>query len=132
MVTERVVTTTQTKMVHPAVDLVTPTTNTTTVVNSNDYMIAKVNQIIWFIVGVFNVLLAIRFFLLLLGARRVGIVAGLLDLTRPLIAPYLGIFPQPQVAGAYFETASIVAFIAYILIGALISSALRVFLSRRV
>ncbi len=94
--------------------------------NPSDYGLAKFNQIIWFIIGIINILILIRFILLLLGANPVSIVGLIYNLSIPFVWPFYGIFGQPTFGESYFETASIVAIVIYSLIGFLITNLLRV------
>jgi uncharacterized protein YggT (Ycf19 family) len=75
------------------------------------------NAWIWYIVGIIDLLLVLRLVFLLFGAQSVGFADLLYTITNPLIAPFRGIFPAPAVDGSYFDTASLVAIIVYVLIG---------------
>lgn len=75
-------------------------------------------QIVWYIVGLIEVLLAFRFVLLLLAANS---VAGFTDLiysiTLPLAYPFLAVFSISRVQGNIFEWTTILAMFVYWLIG---------------
>lgn len=74
-------------------------------------------RVVWFIVGVINALIAIRFILLLLGANRdAGFVDFIFSLTGGLVAPFTGIFGQPTYGQFTFEWSSVLAVIVYTLI----------------
>ena len=79
------------------------------------------NAWIWYIVGIVDVLLVLRLVFFLFGARAVGFADLLYTITNPLVAPFRGIFPAPQVEGAYFDTASLVAIVVYALLGWIVS-----------
>ena len=79
------------------------------------------NAWIWYIVGLIDVLLVLRIAFSLLGARSVGFANLLYSITNPLVAPFRGIFPSPGVVGSYFDTASLAAIIAYVLLGWIVS-----------
>ncbi len=84
---------------------------------SGKVMIFRAYQVIWYILGIIESLLIIRFILRLTGARTAsGFVRMIYDLTLPLIAPFRGIYPTVNVEGAYFEAITIVAMIIYLLI----------------
>ncbi|MDQ6772758.1 MAG: YggT family protein [Candidatus Dormibacteraeota bacterium] len=75
-------------------------------------------QALWFLVGLVDVLLAIRFFLKLLGASTASaFVTFLYGITAPLIAPFQGIFGTPAAGGSIVEPATLVAIVVYSLIG---------------
>ena len=89
----------------------------------------KGNQIVWYIIGLLNALLALRLVFLLLGAGRTGFTLFLYNLTEPFVMPFSGIFPTPAVQGSYFDTAALVAIIVYTLAGFAIAGLIN--LSRR-
>ena len=74
-------------------------------------------RIIWFIVGLINILLAIRFILLLLGANRdAGFVDFIYGITSPLVAPFVGIFGEPTYGRFMLDWSSLLAMVIYTLI----------------
>jgi hypothetical protein len=74
-------------------------------------------RIVWFIVGVIDALIAIRFILLLLGANRdAGFVDFIYGITGGLVAPFTGIFGQPTFGSFMFDWSSVLAVIVYTLI----------------
>lgn len=74
-------------------------------------------RFIWFIVGIIDVLIAIRFVLLLLGANQsAGFVNFIYSVTNVLVAPFVGIFGQPTFGQFTFEWSSVLAVIVYSLI----------------
>ena len=91
------------------------TTRTTRTYNvfSGDFFVSKVNQVIFALVTIINVLILFRFVLLLFGANRVGFVNTLISLTNFFVAPFQGIFPSPTVEEAYLELASVLAIVVW-------------------
>jgi uncharacterized protein YggT (Ycf19 family) len=77
----------------------------------------KKNQVVWYVVGIINVLLVLRVIFLLLGARDVGFASILYSITAPFVALFKGIFPAPSVEGSYFDTAAILAIVVLSLLG---------------
>ena len=74
-------------------------------------------RVIWFVVGVINVLLAIRFTLLLLGANRTaGFVDFIYSITSVFVAPFVGIFGEPTYGRFMFDWSSLLAIVVYSLI----------------
>lgn len=74
-------------------------------------------QVLYLVFGVMEGLLAIRFFLALLGANPAApFVAFIRGLTQPLVAPFLGIFPTFQQDGFVWEPHTIVAMLVYALL----------------
>lgn len=75
-------------------------------------------RVIWFIIGVINTLIAIRFVLLLLGANHAaGFVDFIYGITDVLVAPFTGIFGQPTYGKSVLEISSLLAIAVYSLIG---------------
>lgn len=80
-------------------------------------MEAIVAGIVWFVFGVIEVLLALRFVLLLLGANaEAGFVKLIYGLSAVFMAPFSAIFETQAVAGATFEWSVLVAIAIYALI----------------
>ena len=74
--------------------------------------------VVGFIVGVIDVLIAIRFFMKLLGAStQSSFVNFVYGVTSPLVAPFHGIFPNSGSSANIFESGSLVALVVYALIG---------------
>ncbi len=72
---------------------------------------------IWFIIGVINALIAIRFILLLLGANQsTGFVDFIYGITSVLVGPFVGIFGEPVYGRFLFDWSSILAIVIYSLI----------------
>ncbi len=77
----------------------------------------RANAYIWYVVGVLNVLVAMRFIFLLLGAKNTGFVSYLYQVTSPLISMFKGIFASPGSDTGYFDSASLLAIAFYSLVG---------------
>ena len=78
--------------------------------------VARAKQIIYFIFGAIEVLLALRFILLVLGANEAsGFVRLIYGLSRPFVLPFLGIFGEPTLGASVLEWASLVGIIVYAL-----------------
>jgi len=77
----------------------------------------KKNQIVWYIVGIIDVLLVMRLVFLLLGARNTGFASFLYSVTSPFANLFNGIFAAPKFNGAYFDTASLLAIAVISLLG---------------
>lgn len=75
-------------------------------------------QVIWWVVGLIEVLIGIRFLLKLFGANPASaFVSFMYNLTWPLVAPFHGIFNTTQQGRSVFEPESIVAALIYLLLG---------------
>lgn len=75
-------------------------------------------RIVWFIVGFINVIIALRFAMLLLGANRgAGFTDFIYSLSAPFVSPFVGIFGEPVYGQSVFEVSSILAIVIYLLIG---------------
>jgi hypothetical protein len=83
-------------------------------------------QIIWWVVGLLDTLIAIRFLLKVFGANPAPFVRFMYDLTWPLVAPFHGIFNSDQAGRSVFEPESLVAIVIYLLIGWGIVSLIRI------
>lgn len=77
-----------------------------------------VNYIIYFLLGIIEILLAFRLILKLTGANpATSFVSFIYSLSQIFVAPFAGIFPQTTGTGAvttaHFEPSTIVAMIVY-------------------
>lgn len=82
-------------------------------------------RIVWFIVGVINTLIALRFVLLLLGANRGAAFTDFIyTMSAPFVAPFVGIFGEPVYGQSVFEISSLLAIVIYTLIGLAIAKLL--------
>ena len=78
--------------------------------------VSRAKQIIYFIFGAIEALLAVRFTLLLLGANEAsGFVSLIYGLSRPFVLPFQGIFGEPTLGASVVEWASLVGIIVYAL-----------------
>jgi uncharacterized protein YggT (Ycf19 family) len=98
--------------------------SSSTVVRAYD---PRVERVIWFIVAVIDSLIAIRFFMKLLGASyQADFVRFMYGVTGPLVAPFRGIF-APSGSGSYvLEPESLIAIAIYLLIGWAVVALIRI------
>jgi len=74
-------------------------------------------QIVWYILGILEALLAFRFVLKLLGANgAAGFTSLIYGITQPFASPFLSVFRITKVQGSVFEWTTILAMIVYWLI----------------
>ncbi|CAN5266562.1 hypothetical protein BH10PAT2_BH10PAT2_1120 [soil metagenome] len=93
----------------------------------NEFTIAKVSQILWFVGHFIAILLALRFIFLLLGARLLGIVLVLYNITSLLVLPFRGIFPSAKSGVSYFDSSALLGIVMYYLIILLITKIISLF-----
>jgi hypothetical protein len=71
-------------------------------------------QIIWYVLGFVEVMLALRFALKLLGSNpEAGFIGFVYGATTFLVAPFLSVFGATQVLGAVFEWTTLLAMLVY-------------------
>jgi len=74
-------------------------------------------QIVWYILGLLEVLLAFRFVLKLLGANSAaGFSSFIYGLTKIFVSPFLNVFRISQVEGSIFEWTTLLAMLVYWLV----------------
>ncbi len=78
--------------------------------------IEKIIQLVWFVVGLINVILILRIMFLLFNAQTSGFTGFLYNVTAPFVMPFTGIFPAPGQGNTYFDTAALVAIVIYSLV----------------
>lgn len=98
--------------------LATTTTDPYAGRKANSY---KVQQGIYLLLGVVEVVIGARFVLRLLGANAdAGFAQFIYGLSAPLVAPFLGLFGTIQTQGSVFEPQSLIALVVYALVGWLV------------
>lgn len=76
-----------------------------------------ISRVIWFVFGAIEVLIGIRFVLLLLGANaEAGFVKLVYGLSDIFMAPFAAVFQTDKVSGAVFEWSALLAILIYALI----------------
>lgn len=74
-------------------------------------------QIVWYILGLVEVLLAFRFVLKLLGANpEAGFTSFVYMVTSPFAAPFVAVFRASKAQGSVFEWTTILAMFVYYVI----------------
>jgi hypothetical protein len=74
-------------------------------------------QVVWYILGLLEALLAFRFVLKLLGANPfAGFTSFIYGATYPFASPFLNVFKITSVQGSVFEWTTLLAMLVYWLI----------------
>lgn len=74
-------------------------------------------QVVWYILGLLEALLAFRFVLKLLGANSgAGFADFIYAATYPFAAPFLSVFNLTKVQGSIFEWTTLLAMLVYWLV----------------
>lgn len=74
-------------------------------------------QIVWYVLGILEALLAFRFVLHLLAANpNAGFTNFIYAITYPFVAPFQAVFGATKVAGSVFEWTTILAMFVYWLV----------------
>src|SRR4051812_22833513 len=84
--------------------------------------VIRLQEAIYLLFGVIEALIAIRFVLRALGANPAApFAAAIYGIPGPLVAPFNGVFGQPQLSQSVFEPQSVLAIIAYAFLGWLLA-----------
>jgi hypothetical protein len=76
-------------------------------------------QIVWYVLGLLEILLAFRFVMKLLGANpAAGFTSFIYGITYIFAAPFLTVFRLTYVAGSIFEWTTLLAMLVYLIIAA--------------
>jgi len=76
-------------------------------------------QVVWYILGILEALMAFRFVLKLLAANPVaGFTGFVYGVTYPFVAPFLTVFRMSRVEGSIFEWTTLLAMLVYWLVAA--------------
>lgn len=88
------------------------------------------SRVVIFVFGVIQLIIALRIFLLAIGAQEGNsIVRLILDLSRPLVAPFEGILRTDALhsAGATFDTTALVALVGWTILEVILLALVRIF-----
>lgn len=82
-------------------------------------LIFRLTQLVWFIVGILESVIALRFLLRILAANpAAGFTDFVYRLSTPLVNPFLNVFrPMTLENGGVLEWGSLIAILVYYLIG---------------
>ena len=76
--------------------------------------IYKGSQVVWYILGVIQLLLAFRFVFRLMGANpEAGFTNFIYSITRPLTAPFSAVFPSAPIEANFLEWSTLLAMLVY-------------------
>lgn len=74
-------------------------------------------QLVWYVLGVVEVILAFRFLLKLLAANPyAGFTSFVYAVSYPFAAPFLAVFPMARIEGSVFEWTTLLAMLVYALV----------------
>jgi len=74
-------------------------------------------QIVWYILGILEVLLAFRFILKMMAANAgAGFTNFIYSVTAPLAQPFISVFHQSSLEGSLFEWTTLLAMIVYFIV----------------
>ena len=77
----------------------------------------KGTQIVWYIVGILEALMAFRFFLKLLGANAgAGFTSFIYGVTHIFVTPFLSVFRINRIDGSVFEWTTLLAMFVYYIV----------------
>jgi len=77
----------------------------------------RIQDAIYLLFGILEGLLAIRFFLALLGANpAAGFTQFIYSITQPFLAPFVGLFGTAHFGGSVLDVSSLMAIIVYSLV----------------
>lgn len=88
-----------------------------TLINKRTRPLYRISQIVWYVLGVIESLLLIRFFLKLFDANSAaGFSQFIYQVTYAFAAPFLTVFDTSQVAASVFEWSTLLAMLVYWLV----------------
>ena len=92
----------------------------------------RAERVVWFVTGLVAGLIAIRFFMKVLGAStQADFVRFIYGVTGPLVGPFRGIFVATGTGNNILEPESLIAIAIYLLIGWALVALIRILLSPR-
>jgi len=80
-------------------------------------IIYRITQVVWYLLGLIEALLAFRFVLKFLGANPAAVFTKFIyQITESLVYPFISVFNTSKVQGSTFEWATLLAMFVYVLI----------------
>ncbi|MEK7615772.1 MAG: YggT family protein [Patescibacteria group bacterium] len=77
----------------------------------------RATQVVWYLLGILEVILAFRFVLKFLGANAgAGFTSFVYSISWPFAAPFLNVFRITRVEGSIFEWTTLLAMLVYWLV----------------
>lgn len=111
--------------------MVTQTVETTETTAGADRSAFTIYHVVNFIIGLIQIVLALRFLLRLLGANPAsGFTQFVFDISAPLMAPFVGIFGSTVAEGSVVEWSVLVAMAVYALLSYIVLQAVSLIVSR--
>jgi YggT family protein len=93
--------------------------------------VSQATQIVWTILSILEILLGLRFVLKLIAANAAsGFAAFMYGITKPLIAPFVGLVSTPKSGGTILEVTTLIAMAVYALLFWIIVRVIRVLVDR--
>lgn len=95
------------------------------------FPVRKIDQTVWLIAAVIEVLIGLRVFLKLIAANpQSGFANFIYNITAPFLAPFAGLTATPSANGSVLEISSIIAMVVYALLFWLIIYVIHLILDR--
>lgn len=93
----------------------------------------QVNRVIWYLFGLLEGLLALRFVLKAVGANpENGFAAFIYRVTGLFVAPFRGLVPTPSADGAALETTTLIAMFVYLLVAIAVTKLVQILTTRTI
>ncbi len=84
---------------------------------AGDSFVVQFSRFMWYLLGLIEGLLAIRFVLALLAANpNNGFASAMYAITGPLVVPFRTLFATPSFGGSVFELYTLIAMLVYVLL----------------
>jgi uncharacterized membrane protein len=92
---------------------------------------SQVNQILFTILSILEIMLGLRFVLKFIAANAAsGFAAFMYGITKPLIAPFVGLVSTPKSGGTILEVTTLIAMAVYALLFWIVVRVIRVLVDR--
>ena len=92
----------------------------------------QVQRVVWFILGILETVLGLRFLLRLIGANpNAGFAQFIYNLSYPFLIPFFNLVPTPATEGVVLEVSTLIAMLVYALLFFFIGRGIRLVMNRR-
>ncbi len=88
---------------------------------------ARLNAVLLWLFGLIEALIAVRFILKAVAAdAAASFTSFIYFITGPLVAPFIGVLPSPQLGSSIFEFPALLAILIYFLVSLLLTRLIRI------
>ncbi|NTV30867.1 hypothetical protein HGA91_02715 [candidate division WWE3 bacterium] len=95
--------------------------------SNKELNLSRIKAGMWLIINLIGLLIGLRFIFYFLGANPSGFAQFIYTMSAPFVGPFQGIFPEVETGVSVFDTASILAVVAWYILGFILTYVISIF-----